>query len=264
MDPEDGSIVYELYQVARTASWSETYSGTGNLSVNLSELRFVDSADHDQAVTIEGNYQQVNKIRAGSKVQIVISSNWNSSESLDVYNNTFDVTGGTVVLNRREKVGPGEKYKRTIVVDNVNSVLKLKGGLKASNNNNISIQVTVLGEWTPGPVPTGDALTANPIAEVTMTRDNVSVDWDEDFANSSIKIKPDKGHWTSIISSLPDTGENGTTYTYYVKEKSISSDDFEPMGDMETAGNVENNNVANGNVVSVKLPVSFVRINLHL
>ena len=259
IEQDEGNIVFNLYRVARPVTFDETencYSNTGNLKIDLSELEFVNSGGGSLSnYTITGDYSTINKIKAGSKIQIEfttetlgseifnIATEWNGSENVSL----FSVTGGTLLSNDRVQTSnTQQKYKRTLVVEKVNSNIKVKGKLKADSNAVINVSVKVLGEPKEGEMPSGDALKQTHIAKVTLTKDSTSVEWEETFKDSGIKIKQDKGDWSSIISKLPDAKEDGSeTYTYYVEEESISLESFVYMG-------IEPNNVKNGGVITIK------------
>lgn len=252
MEQPDGEIVYSLYQVANGREWKdEQFTGDGPYLVDISEFEMGQAGNKGQnlpEVTFGGN---ITGIRPGSKVRITITFDRPNNGNMDIkptsWAPAFNVTGGTVTIGERQYTYDGNNQRtsqyRVIDIEEVTSSIKLKGYMELEGGH-VDINVEVLGEY--------DQLTApetqwknTRVGQVTMSYDEASIEFDPAFAESNIKVKPDKEHWTSIISSLPDTGQNGESYTYYIEEESVSLDSF-------VFDSIENNNSENGSLIVIK------------
>lgn len=253
MDQPDGSIVYNLYQVKNGREWKENqFTGDGPFSVSISEFVTGDPNNIGQnqpTIHFDGN---TSGIRPGSKVKITITKDNPNNGNMDIQDTSwasaFTVTGGTATIGTPYTIKDDnnqDKYKvREILVEDVASSIKLSGYMNIQGGN-VWISVEVLGEYDTIPVTDETQMKETRVGQITMTADDVSVVFDSAFAESGIRVKPDKGAWTSVISKLPERSATGDTYTYYITEESVSLDSFEKYG-------IDSNNVGNGHTVIIK------------
>ena len=240
----DGEIVYNLYRVAYPVAWTTTYSHGGSYTVDYSNVNTSTSWDRADFSGLTGEAND-GKIKAGSKIKLEIEGTDASNQDLT---GAISVSGGIVISDTNtlfdvDKGGWTTQYhKRTIVIDNVSGNVVLSG--EVLTNVSLPIRVTVLGEPTGANGPTEDEYDDVRVGQVTMTYDTATIDLDEAFAESNIKVKAGDHHWTSIISKLPESDPvTGDTYTYYITEESVTG--FELMS-------IEPNNVRNGSTVLIK------------
>ena len=259
LEVEDGSIDFDVYRITNgSQKWIKdqdggSYSQTGTLSVvNAMYPVQNNGLGVSGDITVSGDYQ---KIRAGSKIKIVISSQKNDSNigySEDVWAHTkVVITGGTVESDVTEK--PNYEYEvRTIVVKDVTSSVKLSGPICIGNDNgknDLSVVVTVLEEYQ----PTADSF-ETPLGRVTLTKTGAT------STNEALSVKSG-GKWSAVISNLPASGkaadDSPETYTYRIEEVQTSiPENFEYVS-VSPAGNVTN---ASEVVITNKAKPAKVRI----
>ncbi len=259
LEVEDGSIDFDVYRITNgSQKWIKdqdggSYSQTGTLSVVNAMYPVQNNGMRVSGdITVSGDYQ---KIRAGSKIKIVISSQKNDSNigaSEDVWAQTkVVITGGTVESDVTVK--PNYEYEeRTIVVKDVTSSVKLSGPICIGNDNgknNLSVVVTVLEEYQ----PTADS-TETPLGRVTLTKTDAT------STNEALSVKSG-GKWSAVISNLPASGKaadnSPETYTYRIEEVQTSiPENFEYVS-VSPAGNVTN---ASEVVITNKAKPAKVRI----
>ena len=234
-DQKDAKIVYNLYQVKNDVEWKdladEEFAGGGPFGVSIAGLRFGDPNNPGQSmpgsIKLEGD---TTGIKAGSTVEIEITTNNPHDSNLDPnsYNNTYTVIGGDVTYGEQhtEYNGPNAGQSITITVSNVNAAIKFQGYMEIQRGCNAVFKVKVKGQYEPVPI-SEEHYKDTRIGQVTMTYEKSDIVLDEAFADSKISAKQGTAPWTSIVSNLPEKGENGVTYTYYVTEEEIAG--FEQM-----------------------------------
>ena len=248
----DGTIVYNLYQVTNGREWQEgQFSGDGPFSVDISEFVMGDPNNQGQNlpnVTFTGDKVG---IRAGSKVKITITKDNPNNGNMDIqatrWAPAFNVSGGNATIGEpytiKDDNNQAKEKVREIIVSDVSSSIKLKGYMNIQGGN-VTVNVEVLGEYDIIKVVDESQMTRKRVGQVTMSYDNATIVLDSAFAESGIKVKPEQGHWTSVISKLPDSGTDGE-YSYYVTEDSISIDGFE-------FDSIDSNNAENGSTIIIK------------
>ena len=239
----NGQIVYNLYQVANEATWSDTYSGKGLINANTSKLYW---KDHQLNTITTYEVDNRKNIKEGSTVEIIIST------TKDQYNCSFagniNVSNCDLVSDQfitvRDDVGEmvenvsGDSYptyyndyrvlshKRVIKIRNARTGFAVSGDFTAVANK-FTVQFVVTGEPGDPETPTQEQLVQTKIGRVTMTKDNATVVFDPAFEDANIKVAPGATDWSSVITNLPETGAAGITYTYYITEEAVEG--FELM-----------------------------------
>lgn len=239
----DGQIVYKLYQVPNTATWSTTYSGEGNIKANIANLYWYNYQNN----IINYSINQSNNIKEGSDVTIEFVSDTPTDSNISL-KGVITIENATVVSDQyitvRDSVeyvedvigdsGPTHidyltsSHKRVIKISNIQTGFAVRGSVyRNGNSQDFTASIVVTGE--PGtPTPSGE-LTDTQVARVTMSKDSVSATFSEAFADKGINISAGATDWSSIITGLPEVSatDSSVTYTYYITEESV--DGFELM-----------------------------------
>lgn len=249
-DKTDGEIVYNLYQVAYPATWSPTYTHNGDYTIDYRAVNLSTDSDwnHQSISGLTGDAQDgVLKLKKGSNIKIEIEATSASNQTLE--GTISVVSGGELVsqsISEFDVPMNGGSWtarfkKKTIFINNVSGNVVLNGDILTDAS--LPMKVTVLGEPTDAVMPTEDEYDDVRVGQVTMTYNDATIALDEAFAESNIRVKPGAAAWTSVVSKLPETGEAGVTYKYYITEESVDGFELIP---------IEPNNVKNGSTVLIK------------